>query len=200
MWHTRRSGVNGDLIAWFAASDTSSACQENIAEVLQVTGAYSVSGECVIAPNAWSQNRAATTSQSASTTSTHLWQRKLSLIFAYRHCKHCLQDVYQSMTQPNTAILGCILYLPLTVNGSVSAVQCVIDLFHNQQLRKCTATAWLLRYALTRAQTCGRGFCAMCQVAAESMLPAQPMPKLLHMKVCITARFPVSARFSFAKS
>ncbi|DBA78126.1 TPA: hypothetical protein ACH3X2_008097 [Trebouxia sp. C0005] len=39
-----RSGVNGDLIAWFAASDTSAACQENIAEVLQVTGAYSVSG------------------------------------------------------------------------------------------------------------------------------------------------------------
>ncbi len=52
MWHTCRSGVNGDLIAWFAASDTSSACQENIAEVLQVTGAYSVSGECVIAPHA----------------------------------------------------------------------------------------------------------------------------------------------------
>ncbi|KAL0021859.1 hypothetical protein WJX77_009077 [Trebouxia sp. C0004] len=39
-----RSGVNGDLIAWFAAPDTSSACRENIAEVLQVTGAYSVSG------------------------------------------------------------------------------------------------------------------------------------------------------------
>ena len=49
LWHTCRSGVNGDLIAWFAASDTSAACQENIAEVLQVTGAYSVSGACVTA-------------------------------------------------------------------------------------------------------------------------------------------------------
>ncbi len=68
MWHTCRSGVNGDLIAWFAASDTSSACQENIAEVLQVTGAYSVSGECVTAPHAWLQDLQATTSQSASFT------------------------------------------------------------------------------------------------------------------------------------
>ena len=47
--NTCRSGVNGDLIAWFAASDTSSACQEQIAEVLRVTGAYSISGECVTA-------------------------------------------------------------------------------------------------------------------------------------------------------
>lgn len=40
-----RSGVNGILISWFAALDTSTACQVKIAELLQVTGAYSISGE-----------------------------------------------------------------------------------------------------------------------------------------------------------
>lgn len=74
--------MNGDLIAWFAALDTSSVCQEQIAEVLQVTGAYSVSGECVIVPNAWLQVLSATTSQSASTTFLHLSQRILSMKFA----------------------------------------------------------------------------------------------------------------------
>ena len=39
-----RSGVNGDLISWFAAPGVSSACQEHIAELLQETGAYSISG------------------------------------------------------------------------------------------------------------------------------------------------------------
>lgn len=39
-----RSGVNGDLISWFASPGVSSACQERIAELLQVTGAYSISG------------------------------------------------------------------------------------------------------------------------------------------------------------
>lgn len=39
-----RAGVNGDLISWFAAPGVSSACQEHIAELLQVTGAYSISG------------------------------------------------------------------------------------------------------------------------------------------------------------
>jgi len=138
---TCRSGVNGDLIAWFAASNTSSACQEQIAEVLQVTGAYSVSGECVTAPNAWLQNLSATTSQSASTTSFHLSQRKLSMNFAYRHCKHGLQNVYQRIAQPDTAVLGCLLYVTSTVNDPGSVIQCVPDLFQNQQLNYCMATA-----------------------------------------------------------
>ncbi len=38
------------------------------------------------------------------------------------------------------------------------------------------AACWLW-YALTKAQTCGRGLCAKCQVAAESMPPAQPYAK-----------------------
>lgn len=125
---TCRSGVNGDLIAWFAASNTSSACQEQIAEVLQVTGAYSVSGECVTAPNAWLQDFSTTTSQSTSstsTTSTHLRQRKLSRNFAYRLCKHGLQGVYTCIAPPDTTILACIPYLTLTVNDPGSAIQCV---------------------------------------------------------------------------
>lgn len=43
-----RSGVNGILIGWFAADGTSSECQTKIAELLQVTGAYSISGMCRI--------------------------------------------------------------------------------------------------------------------------------------------------------
>lgn len=44
-----RAGVNGILIKWFAATGTSSECQVNIAELLQVTGAYSISGVLTIA-------------------------------------------------------------------------------------------------------------------------------------------------------
>lgn len=39
-----RAGVNGILISWFAADKTSSDCRVKIAELLQVTGAYSISG------------------------------------------------------------------------------------------------------------------------------------------------------------
>ncbi|KAL3142038.1 hypothetical protein ABBQ32_004670 [Trebouxia sp. C0010 RCD-2024] len=39
-----RSGVNGDAISWFAAPGVAPACQERLAELLQVTGAYSISG------------------------------------------------------------------------------------------------------------------------------------------------------------
>lgn len=36
--------MNGDLIGWFAAPGVTPACQERLAELLQVTGAYSISG------------------------------------------------------------------------------------------------------------------------------------------------------------
>ena len=51
------------------------------------------------------------------------------------------------------------------------------------------AAACLLWYALTRAQTCGRGCCATGQAAAESTPPAQPY-----------ARTPAHASMHFTKN
>ena len=41
---TRRAGVNGRLIGWLASAADRPALQAQIAEVLQVTGAFSISG------------------------------------------------------------------------------------------------------------------------------------------------------------
>ena len=45
-WLTCRSGVNGELITWFAATQTTPDCQQKLADLLQITGAYSISGKC----------------------------------------------------------------------------------------------------------------------------------------------------------
>ncbi len=70
-----RSGVNGDLVSWFAASETTSACQEKIAELLQVTGAYSISGTCLTGtPLISAVSRTGKTAYQALTCSMQRWR------------------------------------------------------------------------------------------------------------------------------